>query len=248
MAGGGLISDQAHIGGGVALVGVHTVGRHPVAQGRGKGLAGDQRFAQARKGHAQLLGFFQNDFQKAGRTDVAGGLQLGHGADLLLGLAGATSKHGATQRVGTGFHHGARRREVVAKAVVDQFATAKPGGEQRACHAPVVSAPPLGLVNRAGAGKHARHGRAKTQSAKATKHIAAPCPCRFLLFEQGMFANYRKRRQGLPRGNGSSVNLRQRLGKRRGLCFGMRNVRRQGGKQGCLARVRGTVFQRVVMV
>ena len=137
---------------------------------------------------------------------------------------------------------------MVAKTVVDQFATAKAGGKHGARHAPVVGAPPFGLVNRAGAGKHARHGRAKAQGAKAAKHIAASGTGGFLLFQQSVFANHRQRGQGFPRVYGSSVNVRQRLRKGRGKRLGVGNVRRQGGQQGGLARGWGALFQRVVVV
>ncbi len=47
-------------------------------------------------------------------------------------------KHGAAERVRSGFQHRSRRREVVRKTVVDEIATPKARGEQRPRQAPVV--------------------------------------------------------------------------------------------------------------
>ena len=175
-------------------------------------------------------------------------MQLGHGADLLLGLACTTRKHGAAQSVGAGFHHGARRREVVTEAVVNQLATAKARRKHGARHAPVVCARAFGLVNRAGAGKDARHLLAKTQRAKAAKDIAPSGARRLLLLQKGVFANHRQLRQRGARRNVGRVDMCQRGAKGRGLRFGVGNVCRQGSQERRFAGLRGAGFQRIEMV
>ena len=178
----GLISDQAQIGSGIALVAGNAAFGQPVTQRRGKGLARHQCALQAGQCDLHVGCFLDNDFQKTRRAYVAGRRQFGHGLNLLLGLTGATGKHSAAQRVCAGFHHGAGRHEVIAEAVVYQLAGPEAGGEHGACHAPVVFACAFGLVNGAGAGKNTRHVRAKAQRTKAPENVAtaANSACRLL--------------------------------------------------------------------
>ena len=89
---------------------------------------------------------------------------------------------------------------------------------------------------------------AKTQRAKAAKHIAASGARGFLLLQQSVFADDRQLRQRSAGGDFCRVDVRQRSGKRRGLRLGVGNVGGQGGQERGFARLGGAGFQRVVMV
>ena len=226
------------------MVAIHTVLLHPLLQRGGEGLARHQRLGQAGQGNALGLGFFQDQLQKAGRANVARRAQLGHGLHLLLGLARATGKHRAAHRMGAVFHHRPSRDKVVAEAVVDQLARAKACGVNGARHAPVVAAQAFGLVDRAGAGEHARHGLAKTLGGKAAK---GPLGTQGLLaLKELVFARDGQLRQCRARGDARCIHPGQDVGKRRAVGLGVGNLLGQGGQQGGFALLGSTGFQGVV--
>ena len=182
------------------------------------------------------MGFFHNQFEKAGGADIACGAQLRHGLHLLLGLAGAAGEDGAADGVCARFHHGARGHKVVAKAVVHQLARAKTCGINGTGHAPVIGAGTLGLINGAGAGKHARHLRAKDLRVKAAKGRAgALC---LLLRQQFVFARDGQLCQGRAVLNLGGVHPGQDMGERRRMRLCMRNLHGQGCHQGGFAGLR----------
>ena len=201
----------------------------PIAQRRGKGFTAQHGLGHAGQGHAHLSGFLDNDFQKAGRANVARRAQLGHGLHLLLGLAGAAGKHGAAQGMGPGFHHGARGHKVVAEAVVDQLTRAKTCGKHGPGHAPVIAPRALGFINRAGAGKHAGHVRAKANAGKAAKGMARALG--LLALVQLAFAGDGQLGQGLAGGDLARIDTGQNLPKSLAVRLCMGHLRRQGGQQ-----------------
>ena len=135
---------------------------------------------------------------------------------------------------------------MVAEAVVNQLTRAKPCGKNGPRHAPIVTARAFGFVNRARAGKQARHLRPIAQGAEAAKHIAPGHGTAGLLaLQQLVLARYRQLRQGLTAGHGGRVyggqNLRQRG---RGL-LGMGHLGWQGGHQSGFALGQFAGFERV---
>ena len=217
----------------------------PVTQAGRKGFTTEHRFGQAGQGHAHFSRLFNDDFQKTGGADVTRRLQFGHGLHLLLGLAGATREHGATQGMGTGFHHRAGRNKVVTEAVVDQVPRAKPGGKNRARHAPIVAGGAFRLVNGAGAGEHARHVNAKARRAEATKHVAAFVAAAQLPLQQFVLADHRQFGQGLTTRDIFRVHIFENLGKRRRGKLGMGQLHWQGCQKRGFTLSRRAGFQRI---
>ena len=244
LPGFGFVSDQAQVGGGIALVAGHATLLHPLLQRRWEGFGREQGLAQAGQGGAHGLGFFQNQFQKTGGADVASGLQFGHGLHLLLGLARAAGKDAAADGMGTVFHHGPGGDKVVAKAIVNQLAAAKSGGVDGAGHAPVVFALAFGLVNGAGAGKNARHGRAKTVCCKAAKGIGAALG--LLALQELVFARDRQLGQRSAAGDAGGINASQNVRKGWTVFLRMGNLPRQRSQQGRFAFLWGAGFKGVV--
>src|SRR5438093_606853 len=103
----------------------------------------------------ELVGFFQNDFQKRRRSDVTVRLQIGHRLNLLLRLSDAAREYRAAQCMRAGFDHRSRGREVIGKAVVNEISAPKSGSVQRAGEPPIIGRAPFRLVDRTGRTKSA---------------------------------------------------------------------------------------------
>ncbi len=123
--------------------------------------------------------------------------------------------------------------KVVAKAVVNQLAAAKSGGVDGAGHAPVVFALAFGLVDGAGAGKNARHGRAKAVRCKAAKGIGAALG--LLALQELVFARDRQLGQRSAAGDAGGINAGQNVRKGWTVFLRMGNLPRQRSQQGRFA-------------
>ena len=248
LSGRSLIGDRAQISGCITLITCNAALGKPVPQGWRKGLTAKHGFLDARQCHTHLMRLVDNDFQKARCPNIARRLQFAHGLHLLLCLAGTARENGATERVGAGFHHGASGHKVVAEAVVNQFTWTKTRRKHGARHAPIVFGRSFRLINRARAGKHARHPLAKADRAEAAKHIAAAAgPAGLLARQQFMLARDGQRRQGRPTGHRGRVDVLQNLMKGGRRIPGMGHLSRQCRHQGSFTRRVVARFQRIVM-
>ena len=238
-----LVGNDAELGRRVGLVAGHAALGQPVAQAWREGLAAEQRLPQPRQRHAELGGLLQQDAQEAGGAHVGVGLQVLHGLQLLLGVAGAAREHAAAQRQRAAFQDPGPGGEVVAEAVVHQVAGLEAGGLQGAGAAPVVGTVAFGFVDGAGrlvdAPRPAHRARgAPADGAEAAEGIvraAGTGLARGLLaLQQRVLARDGHARQRGAVGHGVGVDAGQRGGQRR-LGRSGAQLRGQGGHESGLA-------------
>ena len=236
----GLVGDEAEIGGAVGLDRGDAVAGDLVAQGRRKGLGRDQRALQRREVGAELAALVEDDAQERGRADISRRLEVDDRLHLLLGLAGAAGDDGAAERVRAGLHHRAGRRQMVGEAIVQHVAGAEAGGEQRARHAPVIGATPLGVIDRAG-----RHEEAR-ELARRPRGEAAEGRRLFLQRDELALARHRQLGQRLAIGHRVRLDILQQSGEIGRVTLGVRHLLRQRRHQRQLARFGVAGFECVV--
>ena len=129
-----------------------------------------------------------------------------------------------------------------------QLARAKTRRIQRACGAPVVLARALGFVDWAGAGKHARHGRATHQGREPAKRITTCCARRFLALLQFVLARDRQPGQCRAAVHIRGVHPREDAREGCGVPLRVGDLLRHCGHQRCLAGGWVPGFKRVVEV
>ncbi len=127
---------------------------------------------------------------------------------------------------------------------MDQLTGAKPGGVHGPCHTPVIVHAALGLVDRPGAGEHARHLGTEADSGKTAERVLRTLG--LLARQQFMLARDWQARQCMAAVNSRGVDAVQDLRKRRAAAHRMGDLRRQGLQQGGFALRRIAGFQNIV--
>mmetsp|Transcript_1047 Transcript_1047/g.2754 ORF Transcript_1047/g.2754 Transcript_1047/m.2754 type:complete len:443 (+) Transcript_1047:656-1984(+) len=237
----GLVGDQAQVGRRIALVGIDAALGKPGHQRRRAGLAADQGALQIGQRPASLGRLLQQDAQQAGRARIGLGLQVQQGLQLQLGIADPAGKAGRPEGAQAGFHHGARRGQVIAEAHMGQLAGTDARRMQGTRDAPGVGAVGIGfgLVQRARRLEDAPRyaGRKTAQAQRAARGLGR---------SQAALAGQRQLGERGAAGDGRGIDARQQLRVGRAAGLGMGDLGRQCRHQRRFPLHRVARLQRVV--